>query len=167
MREKFDNLNTNKLRLGSGFYGEWVGTSNGSWVQGEHGTLDFGVSVRRMRDAGLAAQYQTLTAPPRLQNSYNGTGVLAGGFIQQGWTGLGGRLHLSAGIRSDQGPVNGIATVTPQASVSLIVGGSTRFQVGWGQYVQFPELAILTSTLGSENCCRSGPTICWRRWNRG
>ena len=151
MREKFDNLSTNKLRLGSGFYGEWVGTSNGSWVQGEHGTLDFGVSVRRMRDAGLAAQYQTLTAPPRLQNAYNGTGVLAGGFVQQGWTGLSGRLHLSAGIRSDQGPVNGIATVTPQASVSLIVGGSTRFQVGWGQYVQFPELAILTSTLGSRN----------------
>ncbi len=151
MREKFDNLNVNKLRLGSGYYGEWVGTSNGSWVQSEHGTLDFGVAVRRMRDAGLAAQYQTLTAPPRLQNRYNGTGVLAGGFAQQSWTGLGGRLHLSAGIRGDRGPVNGIQTATPQASASFILSTSTRIQLGWGQYVQFPELAILTSTLGSRN----------------
>ncbi len=150
MREKFDNLNTNRLRLGSGFYGEWVGNSNGSWVQSAQSTLDFGVSVRRMRDAGLAAQYQTVTAPPRLQNRYNGTGTLAGGFAQQSWTGLGGKLHLSAGIRGDRGPINGISTATPQASASFILGTGTRFQVGWGQYVQFPELAILTSTLGSR-----------------
>jgi len=40
--------------------------------------------------------------------------------------------------------------VSPQASASLALAEGTRIQLGFGQYVQYPEIAILTSPLGSR-----------------
>lgn len=150
MREKYDNNSPSALRLGDGFYGEWVANTSGSWTESANATLDFGGSVRRLRNEGFTAQYQSLTAPARLLDHFNGTGSLGGGFAQQSWTGLGGRLHLSAGLRGDHHSIDRISTGTPQASASLIVMRSTRVQVGWGQYAQFPEVSLLTSPLGGR-----------------
>jgi len=150
MREKFDNINTTSLPLGQGFYGEWVLNSNASWIESGAATLDFGVSARRIRDEGFSAQYQSTVQAPRLLDHFNGTGVLAGGFAQQSWTLFSGRLHLSAGVRGDRHSIDRVGAVTPQVSASLIVTPSTRIQLGWGQYAQFPELSLLTSPLGGR-----------------
>ncbi len=150
MREKYDNNSPGGLRLGDGFYGEWVANTSGSWTEGANATLDFGASVRRLRNEGFTAQYQSLTSPARLLDHFNGTGALGGGFVQQSWTALGGRLHLSAGVRGDHHSIDGVSTGTPQASASMIVTASTRVQLGWGQYAQFPEVSLLTSPLGGR-----------------
>ncbi len=149
MREKYDNLNPNALRLGDGFYGEWVANSTATWNQTPSATMDAGVSARRLRDEGFSAQFQSLTLPPRLLDTHRGTGVLSGEFVQESWTGLSGRLHLSAGVRGDHLSTGGATTSTPQASAAFIVAPATRIQLGWGQYAQFPELSVLTSPFGS------------------
>jgi hypothetical protein len=150
MREKFDNQNPTPLPLARGFYGEWVANTNGSWTETSAATLDFGVSARRLRDQGFSAQFQTAILAPRLLDQFNGTGVLAGAFAQQSWTGLSGMLHFSVGVRGDRHSTDGLGTVTPQASASIILTPSTRIQLGWGQYAQFPELSLLTSPLGGR-----------------
>ena len=38
-----------------------------------------------------------------------------------------------------------VAAVSPTASLSLAVTQSTRVQIGFGQYAQYPELSYLTS----------------------
>ncbi len=150
MREKFNNLDPSSLLLGNGFYGEWVASSNGSYSWNSAGSFDFGVSSRRLRDEGLTAQYQTVATAPRLLDHFNGTGVLTGAYGSQSWTGWSGHLHLTAGIRESHDSLDRIGAATPQASASLVFG-ATRMQLGWGQYVQFPEVSLLTSPLGGHS----------------
>jgi hypothetical protein len=150
MREKYDNMNPTQLLLNNGFYGEWVGNTNGSWSWSSAGAFDFGASVRRLRDEGLSAQYQSATVPPRFLDHFNGTGVLSGAYAEQSWTGWSGHLHLTASVRGDHHSLDGISTVTPQFSAAFVLGESTRLQFGWGQYAQFPEISLLTSPLGGH-----------------
>ena len=150
MREKFDNLNPSGLLLDNGFYREWVANTNGSWSQGGTGALDFGASVRQIGDIGYSAQYQTVATAPRLLDHFNGTGVLAGGYVEQTWTGWSGHVHLTASARGDRHSLDRDTAVTPQVSAAFILGASTRMQLGWGQYAQFPEISLLTSPLGGR-----------------
>ncbi len=151
MREKFDNYNPTSLPLGAGFYGEWVASSTATWTWNGRSPLDAGVTLRRLRDAGFWRRYDNTGAVQRLLDQFDGTGWLGGGFAQQSWSGAAGRLHLSAGVRWDRHSVDQVAAVSPQASVGLMVTGGTRVQLAWGQYVQYPELSVLTSTLGARS----------------
>jgi hypothetical protein len=150
MREKFDNLNPTNLPLARGFNGEWVGSTTATWMWSPQAQFDAGVSVRQLRDAGQAVQYQSVAINVRVLDRWNGNGTHAGGFAQQSWTALGGMLHLSAGARWDRENVDGVAAVSPQASAALYLTHSTRVQMGWGQYVQYPEISLLTSPLGGR-----------------
>jgi hypothetical protein len=151
MREKFDNTNRTSLLLGQGYYGEWVGNTAATWEWSAHGTLDFGASLRQLRDSGRSIQYQSsATAPPRLLDRFDGAATLLGGYAQQSWTGLSGALHLSAGVRWDRHSIDDVAAVSPQASAAFYVTPSTRIQLGWGEYVQYPEISLLTSPLGGR-----------------
>jgi hypothetical protein len=150
MREKFDNNNPSAQLLGDGFYGEWVANTNGSWSWNKAGAFDFGGSVRRLRDEGLSAQFQSSTAPPRFLDHFNGSGVLAGAYAEQSWTGFSGVVHLTASVRGDHHSLDGVSTMTPQVSAAFILTPSTRVQFGWGQYAQFPEISLLTSPLGGR-----------------
>ncbi|HWC95822.1 MAG TPA: TonB-dependent receptor, partial [Candidatus Sulfopaludibacter sp.] len=149
MREKWDNENPANLSLGAGFYGEWVGNTNATWIWNSRAPLDFGVSMRRLRDEGYGTQYQSATSTRTLDRA-RGTATRASGYAQQSFLAWKGRVHLTAGARWDHENVNGIPSVSPQASVSLMLTSSTRLQLGWGQYVQYPELAVLTSILGNR-----------------
>jgi hypothetical protein len=151
MREKFDNTNPNNLLLGDGFYREWVANTNGSWSWSPAGAFDFGASVRRLGDQGFSAQYQTVATAPKLLDHFNGDGVLAGAYVEQSWTGWSGRIHLTASARGDRHSLDRDAAVTPQLSAAFILGPSTRIQLGWGQYAQFPEISLLTSPLGGRS----------------
>jgi hypothetical protein len=148
MREKFDNLNPTNLPLASGFYGEWAGNATATWMWNQQSPLDFGVSARQLRDSGQSVQYQSVATNIRLLDHANGNATHTGGFAQQSWNGLGGKLHLSAGARWDHENLDRVGAASPQASAALYVTPSTRVQLGWGEYVQFPEVALLTSPLG-------------------
>ncbi len=150
MREKFDNNNPTKLPLGAGYYGEWVGNTSATWMWNGRNPLDLGVSVRRLRDAGFFNQYQSVSTAPRLLDHFNGTATRAGGFAQQSWTGWSGRVHLAASARWDRHSIDGVAALSPQASAAFLLTPATHIQLGWGQYVQYPEISLLTSPLGAR-----------------
>jgi hypothetical protein len=150
MREKFENRNPTDHPLGNGYYGEWTGSVNATWMWNQRAPLDFGVTVRRIRDAGNEYRYLNTVSTPRLSDFSNGTDTQSGGYAQQSWTGLSGALHLSAGARWDRATLDGVSVVLPQASASLYVTKSTRLQAAWGEYAQFPEIALLTSPLGGR-----------------
>ncbi|MBZ5625796.1 MAG: TonB-dependent receptor [Acidobacteriia bacterium] len=150
MREKFDNNNPTNLPLGAGYYGEWVGNTTATWMWNARNPLEAGVSVRQLRDQGFAIQYQTGAAAPRLLDHFDGTATRAGGFAQQAWTAWAGRVHLAAGVRWDHQSIDGVAAVSPQASAVFLLTPATRIQLGWGQYVQYPEISLLTSPLGGR-----------------
>jgi hypothetical protein len=150
MREKFENTNPTGLPLANGFYGEWVGNASATWMWNERSPLDFGFSVRQLRDSGQNLQYQNAATSIRFLDRANGTATHSGGFAQQTWNGLAGRLHLAAGARWDRENYDAVSALSPQASAALSLTGSTRLQLGYGQYVQFPELSVLASPLGGR-----------------
>src|SRR5579864_7633895 len=149
MREKFDDRNPQKLPLESGYYGEWVGSQSATWVESPKGTLDFGWDVRAIRQQGYADQYQSnLTA--RLLENYRGNSTRGGAYVGQSWSAWSGVLRVSAGGRWDRDSLEGKSAWLPQASVAVMATKSTRFQLGWGEYAQYPEVAQLTSNLGNR-----------------
>lgn len=147
MREKYDNFNPNPLPLGDGFYGEWVGNANASRMWSEGSKLDAGISVRQLRDAGFAAQYQSITSP-RLLDYWNGNATETEGYLQQSIDLLRHRIHLTAGGHLDQHTADRIAVALPAASAIFLLTPSTRIQLGWGEYAQHQPLSILTSIAG-------------------
>ncbi len=150
MREKYSDRNPSNLDLGAGYYGEWVWNATATWMWNDKAPLDIGFSTRRLRDTGFSNQYQSVAIAPRLLDHSNGTGLLLGGYAQQSWMAWSGKLHVSAGARWDRESISGVAAVSPQASLALMITPTTHLQLGWGQYVQFPEIALLTSPLGGR-----------------
>ncbi|MGC9971145.1 MAG: TonB-dependent receptor [Bryobacteraceae bacterium] len=150
-REKSDSLNRDNLALAGGHYAEGVWNTNATWVWAEQNTLDFGWSLRRRRDNGFSNQYQFNPFAVRLLDGYGGNGILMGGYFQQALALLGGRLRVSAGGRWDRDSTSASTALSPQASVAFQPRPSTRLQLGWGQYAQFPELSSLLSRIGGRH----------------
>jgi hypothetical protein len=150
MREKFDNHNKTQLPLGAGFYGEWVWNTDATWMWNKQSPLDAGWSLRRLRSSGISNQYQTNSPTPRLLDRSDGTAARESGYAQQSWMPLQGKIHLTAGVRWDHQSVDRVTAVSPTTSVSIALSQGTRVQLGFGQYVQYPDVALLTSPLGSR-----------------
>jgi len=150
MREKYDNYNPNPLPLGAGYYGEWVGNTNMSWLWGKDAKLDAGVSARLLRDSGFDTQYQSVTSP-RLLNQWNGNASETEGYFQQAWSTWHERIHLTTGIHFDQHSFAQPSLALPAASATVLVTSSTRIQLGWGEYAQYQELSVLTSIAGNRH----------------
>jgi len=149
MREKSDDRDPKSLLLQSDFYGEWVANQTATWVESPNGTLDFGWNVRDIRDQGYANQYNSnLTF--QLLEKYRGNSTRGGGYLGQSWSAWAGRLRLTAGGRGDHDALDGKTAWLPQASLSFSPVQSTKFQLAWGEYAQFPEISQLASNLGSN-----------------
>jgi hypothetical protein len=151
MREKFDNTNPANLPLAGDHYGEWVWDSSATWMWNANAPLDVGFSVRRLHESGYSNQRLSAAPFVRLLDHYDGTAAHEGGYAQQSWTLAGGHLHFSAGARWDHHSLMGRSVVSPQASAAATLGASTHLQLGWGQYVQFPEISDLTSPLSAAH----------------
>ena len=151
MREKFDDTNPTGLALVGGHYGEWIWDAAATWMWNANSSFDAGWSVRRLHDSGYSNQFLSTAPFARLLDHDDGTATHEGGYAQQSWTLASGRLHLAAGARWDHHALDGISAVSPAASASFAITRSTRLQLGWGQYVQFPELSDLTSPLGGAH----------------
>ena len=150
MREKWNDSDPSALTLGQGYYGEWVWNINATWMWNQRAPLDFGWSTRELRDEASGFQYQSVATQPRILDHANGNSTRAGGYLEQSFLALSGRLHLEAGARWDHDSIDRVAAASPQASASLMVTPYTRLQLGWGQYVQYPEISVLTSPLGAR-----------------
>jgi hypothetical protein len=150
MREKFTDSNPTAQPVSGGYYGEWVWNTDVSWMWNSRAPLEAGWSVRQLRDEGYAYQYLTNQAAPRVQDHWDGNATRTGGYIQQSWLAWSGRLRLNAGARWDQNSLDHIAATSPEGSLSLRLLRGTHFDLGWGQYVQYPEISVLTSILGNR-----------------
>ena len=150
MREKYDNYNKQQLPLGAGFYGEWVWNTDATWMWNKQTPFDAGWTFRRLRSSSSAVQYQTNSPLPRLLDRSDGTAAREGGYAQQSWMPLQGMLHFTAGVRWDHHSTDRVTAVSPQVSVSIALPTGTRVNLGFGQYVQYPELSVLTSILGNR-----------------
>jgi hypothetical protein len=148
IRERFENGNRENLTLASGMYREWIGSGDTAWNWSSQATLEAGWSARRLGEDGFSNRYQYNPFAVRRLEEYGGTALRAGGYVQQSWTPLSGRLQLSAGARWDRHSTDEIQAVSPHASMSVQLTRAARWQAGWGQYVQYPELAVLTSRVG-------------------
>ena len=147
MREKYGDQNPNKLPTGGGFYGEWVWNGSATWMWNARNPLEAGWSIRRLRDEGFDNQYMTVVTAPRLLDRFNGTALQEGGYVQQSWMALSGRLRFTAGGRWDHHSMDQIGAFSPSGSAALGVTSSTSIQLAFGQYVQYPDLGALDSTV--------------------
>ncbi|MFB3826873.1 MAG: carboxypeptidase regulatory-like domain-containing protein [Bryobacteraceae bacterium] len=149
LRERFETANRQQLALGAGYYGEWVWNSAAAWSWNARAPIEAGFSLRRLRDNGFRNQYQFNPLVVRILDRFGASALRTGGYAQQSWNAWSGRLHGAFGGRWDRHSANAAATVSPQASLGLVLG-ATRFQFGWGHYAQFPELSVLYSRFGSR-----------------
>ena len=149
MREKFSDTNPNDTSLSAGYYGEWVWNTTATWTWNSRGTLDAGWSMRRIRDGGYSQQFDSSVL--RVHQSWDGTAQLDGGYAQQSWSALSGRLRFTGGVRWDRHSIDGVAATSPAGSATLGLTRSTHLQLGFGQYAQFPALSAMASPLGSRH----------------
>jgi hypothetical protein len=150
MREKYNDHNPNNLPTSAGFYGEWVWNTSATWMWNSKSPLEAGWSLRQMRDQGFSDRYQTVTTAPTVLDHFNGNALREGGYLQQSWMAWAGRLRFTAGARWDHHSIDKVSAVSPSAAAAFGITPSTNLQLAWGQYVQYPEISLLTSPLGSR-----------------
>ena len=149
LREHYGNANPTGLDLEQGSYGEWVARGDVSWMEAGMATLDTGVTVRRVDAHGYRNQFQFNPAAVQRLEDFRGNMAREGAYAQQSLRPLHGRVQMTAGVRWDRQSVDGRTAVSPTASVAFLPTASTRVQLGFGQYVQFPDIVWLYSKFGS------------------
>jgi hypothetical protein len=112
--------------------------------------LDAGLSFRNIRDAGFSEEFLA-PGPVNVLDVYRGAGTLSGGFFEQSWSMAEGRVHLSAGGRWDHHSTDRVTAFSPHAGATFSPWRSLRLELGWGQYVQYPQISQLTASLGGPN----------------
>ncbi len=150
MREKSHNVNRADQDLLQSYYGEWVWNADAAWHWSDRATLELGGSVRRLRDDGFWNRYEWHSGEMRRLEDHRGRALRTGGYAQQSWNVINGRLRLSSGVRWDWHELNKIHAVSPHASLSLYVAPRTQFRFAWGQYVQYPELEWMAASVGGH-----------------
>ena len=150
MRENFDNRNSNQQALAIGNYREWALNTNVAWMWNPRSPLNTGLTVRNVRDAGISDEFLG-PSPVNVLDIYRGSGILSGGFFEQSWSMAEGRVHLSAGGRWDHHSINRVTAFSPRAGVTFSPWRFLRLELGWGQYVQYPQISQLTAGLGGPN----------------
>jgi hypothetical protein len=149
IRERFDITNLSSAPLAVGHYGEWVGNGDITWTPAPSHTLEAGWSTRRLRDHGAEYFYADPETLIEVHN-YRGIALRHGGYAQHGWTLAGGRIRATAGLRVDAHEFYSGAIASPQAGLAVRIASRTEARLGWGQYVQYPELMWLTSPTGGR-----------------
>ncbi|MBV9081757.1 MAG: TonB-dependent receptor plug domain-containing protein [Acidobacteriaceae bacterium] len=147
LTDNFDDRNPALLPLGQGNYREIAFNSTVTWMWNLRNPLSAGVSMRDMRDTGFLQAHDTAIDVNRVDR-YRGTGLLAGGFVEQSWATWKDRLHVNVGGRWDRHSVDNVSAFSPQAAVALNILASTRVTLGWAQHAQYPEISQFGSNLG-------------------
>jgi hypothetical protein len=150
MRERFQNENRERQPLAEGFHGEWIFNSDTTFSWNEQAPLQFGVSVRRLRDDGY--QERVISAAPFREtlNRFRGTGLRSGGYVQQSLP-IGQRVSATVGARVDGHSLAGPNTVSPTASLRAQLLPGTSLQVATGSYAQYPEISRFRALFGRDS----------------
>lgn len=139
-RERGEVANRDNSTLSDQTYGEWAWHGDASVVWSGQNTLEFGGLFRRMRQDGLSSRFIYAPALTPAQDVFRGVGRRAGAYVQQSIGFASGKIRLTGGVRQDSHSVSPVQVTSPYASVSFVPRTTTRLQVDWGQYAQFPEL---------------------------
>jgi hypothetical protein len=139
-RERGEVANRDNSTLSDETYGEWTWHGDASVVWGGQNTLNFGGLFRRTRQDGLSSRFIYAPALTPAQDFFRGVGRRAGAYVQQSFGFASGKVRLTGGVRQDTHSVSPVQVTSPYASVSFVPWTTTRLQVDWGQYAQFPEL---------------------------
>lgn len=144
MRERFVNRNSASLDLQAGQYGEWISNTDAQWQWAPRAGLGAGASFRRVSDGGYLNRYQFNPLAVRRRETWDGTALRGGGYLEQSAATSGGTLRLSAGTRWDGSTASEPRVVSPHGSAVLRLAEGSRLQAAWSQSTQFPELALLS-----------------------
>lgn len=149
LRERLETLNRDQRVLDDGLYGEWIGTVRAVWQARQGHSLDGSWTTRRLRDGGASNVYFNDHGRILQLDTFRGVALRHGSHAEYAWTA--GRLRGAAGIRWDRHEYASGAPASPVASLAVRLLPGMQFQIAAGQYVQFPELAVLTSPYGRRD----------------
>jgi hypothetical protein len=150
MTDRFNAQNPATEPLGHGDYGELAWYSNATRTLSASDSLSIGGSFRAIHDGGFEESFNGIRWIEEM-DQYHGSDMLAAGYVQNSWTALPNRLLLTVGGRWERGSTDEVSSYSPQAGLNLRLIGSLRMEAGWGQYVQYPDVSISGSNLGSLN----------------
>jgi hypothetical protein len=140
MRERFVNRNRDATATAGGAYGEWFWNADASVTLTPRAVLDWGVTVRRLRDDGFSNRLLAPPSPPFAIERYRGSGLRSGGYVQQSWSPW-KRVQLIAGGRLDRHSVNEVGTASGYASAAVGLWPQARLFLTWGSTAQYPEIS--------------------------
>ncbi len=131
-------------------YSEWLGGGRVSWSWNRESVLESGWTLRRLRDVGYAALYDTSTGQQEQFNISDGVALRNTGYVQHSTAFLDNRLHLTGGVRWDAMQNIGTHPFSEQGSIAFRAASRTVLQFGAGHYAQMP-------TLQQPNCFLADP----------
>ncbi len=127
--------------------GHWGARGDATQVAGAH-RLEGGFVLRHLDERATARAFDGRTRAYFVTEDYDAGAVQWGGYLQDTWTGLGGRSSLTLGGRFDRWEETGESRVLPRASASIALGARTRATAAFGEYAQFPDFAELYGRRG-------------------
>ena len=138
---------TDRVRSASG---QWGARTEATRAAGPH-RLTVGAVVRGLSGEAVAHVFER--TPPVYRTTLDDAARSReeSAFLEESWTGWGGRLHLTAGGRLDHFAWTGEARATPRAALDLRLPGAARLLAGFGRYAQFPSFAELLGRGGSPD----------------
>lgn len=149
MHESHWSRNPERWQLGEGRYREWAYRLNGSWLVGPTQGVEVGWSARRIQDRGWSRRYELPEEGHYVDmDRWTGSAGRYGAYWVHWWAPATGRLRWSTSARWDQHSVNRMNSFVPQTALVVSLTPSMRVRLGWGQYVQFPELRQFYSPAG-------------------
>ncbi len=128
LRERAENRNPQLLPLARTYGGEWVWRGDATYK-----SLQFGGSLRRLRDEGAFTRYQFNPFAVRPLDAYRGTALRSGAYLEQAASYQ--QLRLTAGARFDQ--LHSTA-VSPYASLAWQLRPASKLSATLAQAAQFP-----------------------------
>ena len=141
IREPFQTLNSADQILVDTYYGEWVGGSSITWNWSRNHVMEGGWTTRRIRQSGYEAFFDPTTGLESTSALPTGQAFHNTGYVQQGSSFLGGRLHAEAGLRYDQLEHYDAHLLSPQVGLSFRAAAATQLQFAYGHYVGFPGVS--------------------------
>jgi hypothetical protein len=115
---------------------------------GPHNIFEVGLLDRRMEEQSLKRSFDSRLNRFVTTASFFDHTWQPGGYVQDTWTLLSGKLALTAGMRVDHLEFTGQNVWLPRAGLSLALNSRTSLTAGYGQYAGFPALPQL---LGENN----------------
>lgn len=149
IRHRYSTLNPQNRPMTADYYGEWTGDTAAVWNWSANHVLEGGWTVRQFRDSSESILYAAPGTVPDafISNAAEGTALRQGGYVQQSSDFFHHRLHLMTGVRYDRHSMALVQPVSPQASASFRVRGSTTILAGYGRYAQYPDVTQLFETI--------------------